>query len=167
MSSEQLTKCLLTNDFSATIHVARDQSVSLSHQVTNQVQKNISPNSSRLSSGVSPHSGIHNFEILYHRQRLSLELGDEVIARCCYRDFLVLRKVIRAAMRRFYEYPAPLVQPVHPPASTPTQTTISKVCVKADRICLWLLDDSQGVAIPMIRLAVSSKLYSFLTNTGK
>uniref|UniRef100_A0A915ER72 Fragile site-associated protein C-terminal domain-containing protein n=1 Tax=Ditylenchus dipsaci TaxID=166011 RepID=A0A915ER72_9BILA len=151
MSSEETSKCQLTNAFSATIQIAKDQSNSATRHLSTS---SLSPNSSSAKSS----QGIQNIDLIHQRQKLSIELSEEVIARCCYKDFLVLRNVLEESLKRLKQGNGPVSKTTPAPAASGLQGSssaswISKVCIKAERICLWMLDDSsQGVAIPMLRL---------------
>ncbi|KAI6238683.1 Ricin B-type lectin domain-containing protein [Aphelenchoides fujianensis] len=141
MSAEHTTRCQLTNDFDLTL----------------QLQREVPPAPPAAPSSTAA------LQLLLDRapprHAVRTEVG-EMVGRLSYRDVLVLQAVVRGALERLdaaetSRSPPPSARP--PADEPPAVVNVRRVSVKAPHLNVWLLDDSQGVALPLVRL-VSSRL---------
>lgn len=145
MSAEHSTHCQITNEFDLNAQLVKD-----------------SPNAK-----LKNQSGLDSLEVLGPRQNLKFEIG-ELVARLSYKDILVVKAVLTGALERLA--PPKNAQnmnvnephtPKSPKAPNPDEPippiSIKSITLNAPSISIWLLDDSQGVALPLIRL-ISSDL---------
>lgn len=147
MSAEQLTCCQLSNEFNLTVVMNKE--------------------TQSLSGGVSRGSGLYSLDS-GPRQVLKFEVG-EVVCRTSYKDLLVVKAVIQGASNRLQSSLTLSQHPSMSKAATPRSDeqiisekpgaiNIRSVSVNAPNVCAWFLDDSQGVALPLIRFVVTSLL---------
>ncbi|KAI6230473.1 Ricin B-type lectin domain-containing protein [Aphelenchoides fujianensis] len=142
MSAEHTTRCQLTNDFDLTL----------------QLQREVPP-----APPAAPAASTAALQLLLDRapprHAVRMEVG-EMVGRLSYRDLLVLQAVVRGALERLdaaetSRSPPPTARP--PADEPPAVVNVRRVSLKAPLLNVWLLDDSQGVALPLVRL-VSSRL---------
>ncbi|KAI6230488.1 Ricin B-type lectin domain-containing protein [Aphelenchoides fujianensis] len=142
MSAEHTTRCQLTNDFDLTL----------------QLQREVPP-----VAPAAPAASAAALQLLLDRapprHAVRMEVG-EMVGRLSYRDLLVLQAVVRGALERLdaaetSRSPPPTARP--PADEPPAVVNVRRVSLKAPLLNVWLLDDSQGVALPLVRL-VSSRL---------
>uniref|UniRef100_A0AC35FWT7 Ricin B-type lectin domain-containing protein n=1 Tax=Panagrolaimus sp. PS1159 TaxID=55785 RepID=A0AC35FWT7_9BILA len=140
MSSEETTRCQITNDFTATILVKKDI-LPMKEQAQNLIRNGL--NETMPLNESSP------------KQKIIIELG-ELVSRTSYKDTLVLASVFNGSFERLkHSFENSLIPKInHIPGKPPFN--FQKIYFSADNISFWFLDDSQGVALPMLRLTLSS-----------
>uniref|UniRef100_A0A914YPG7 Vacuolar protein sorting-associated protein 13 VPS13 adaptor binding domain-containing protein n=1 Tax=Panagrolaimus superbus TaxID=310955 RepID=A0A914YPG7_9BILA len=140
MSSEETTRCQISNDFTATILVKRDIL-----PVKEQAQ-------ALIRHGLNETLPFQDFS---PKQKIIIELG-ELVARASYKDMLVLSSVFNGSFERLkHSFENSLIPKIsHSPGKQPFN--FQKVFCTAEHLSFWFLDDSQGVALPMLRLELSS-----------
>ncbi|KAI6181931.1 hypothetical protein M3Y98_00882500 [Aphelenchoides besseyi] len=137
MSAEETTRCQLTNDF--------DLAVTLSKEIPQSIQtKQITLNALDMLLDGAP-----------ARQHLHFDVG-EVIGRMSYKDLLVVQSVVNGAFRLSSPTTPGNLDPLSARAldNQPSAINIRAVEFKAPNLSVWLLDDSQGVALPLARLVL-------------
>ncbi|KAI6183494.1 hypothetical protein M3Y97_00495100 [Aphelenchoides bicaudatus] len=148
MSAEQSTNCQISNEFNLTVVMSKDIQV---------------------AKAIGTQRGLSN---LYTgpRQALKFEVG-EVVCRMSYKDLLVTQAVIQGALKHpqtNLSRPQPFSSARNSPAASPRSDDLSSngeqpaainiksVSVNAPSMCAWFLDDSQGVALPLVRLILTN-----------
>uniref|UniRef100_A0AC34FAX8 Vitellogenin n=1 Tax=Panagrolaimus sp. ES5 TaxID=591445 RepID=A0AC34FAX8_9BILA len=140
MSSEETTRCQISNDFTATLLVKRDII-----PVKEQAQ-------ALIRQGLNESLPMHDFT---PKQKIIIELG-ELVARTSYKDMLVLTSVFNGSFERLkHSFENSLIPKFNQAPGKPP-FNFQKIFGTADHLSFWFLDDSQGVALPMLRLELSS-----------
>uniref|UniRef100_A0A915ASC0 Vacuolar protein sorting-associated protein 13D n=5 Tax=Parascaris univalens TaxID=6257 RepID=A0A915ASC0_PARUN len=137
MSAENESRCQLTNDFSATIVLSGESDVPITEQAR------------ALLSGLP--------SLTPAKHRLTIGVND-MVARVSYTDALVIKNVLECSLTTLAKS---MENSVVPKSASPsankggTQINIVRVLVKSEKASLWLLDDFQGTAFPLIRLLLT------------
>ena len=141
MSSQDQTRCQISNDFTATISVKREIIPAFT-----QAQA--------LLNGLTQ-AAIFSVNQL-PKQIVNIELG-QLVARISYKDMLVLNHVFMGSIDRLkHSFENSLIPKLgHQPPGRPP-FIFQKAYFSSEHLCFWFLDDSQGVALPMLRLILSS-----------
>uniref|UniRef100_A0A7E4V788 Bactericidal permeability-increasing protein n=1 Tax=Panagrellus redivivus TaxID=6233 RepID=A0A7E4V788_PANRE len=143
MSSENSTRCQLSNDFTVTMTVQRDiPAVSASEQASALFEAS--------KSGLGSVPAVAGLP----KQKLNFEL-DEAIVRLSYKDLLVAKCVLEGSINRLTSSFANSVIPKRGEQPGRPPFIFENAFFNAASFCVWFLDDSQGVALPMMRLLLN------------
>lgn len=141
LSSEEATKCQISNDFSATVSVQRD--LKPLQQQTAELIAQTGVNSVQLTEHLLP------------KQKLNVEMN-ELEARVSYKDILVLKSVLQGSSSRLRSSFENSVIPKRSDIPGRPPFVIQRAFFDSDHLCFWFLDDSQGVALPVLRFVLSN-----------
>ena len=129
----------LSNDFTAAILIKRD----------------ILPIKSQ-AEALIPHGLNETLPLneLAPKQKIMIEMG-ELIARISHKDIFVLSNVFNGSFERLkHSFENSCIPKQNQPPGRPP-FNFQKIFFTADHLCFWLLDDSQGVALPLLRFILS------------
>ncbi|VDK48292.1 unnamed protein product [Anisakis simplex] len=136
MSSEEESRCQLTNDFSATLVLSGESEM----LVTEQTRTVLSDSSSAA----------------FTKHRLTIGIND-VVARFSYRDALVIKNVLQCSLKRLMNSMQHSVIPKNTTESGQkegAQVNVVRILVKSHQASFWFVDDFQGTAFPLVRFII-------------
>ncbi|MFH4984332.1 hypothetical protein AB6A40_011041 [Gnathostoma spinigerum] len=138
MSSEVMSRCQLTNDFKATAELLPEVATSLKQEATKLLR----------GSSVAVESGY----------RIKIDFGDSLVGRFSYRDFLVVHGVLQLSMKNLLHSLSQSAIPTHTAEKDNGLLNITRIQVASKAASLWLLDDFQGTAFPLLRILLKDLL---------